>query len=88
VGTQALQVIEIINYLLDCHAGGRGFESRPLRLFPPVRPDRVSNGLFRRHRQHPSIEGIGRAVEVRALVVEEPQVVMHEGDELSALADL
>jgi hypothetical protein len=31
VGTQALQVIENINYLLDCHAGGRGFESRPLR---------------------------------------------------------
>jgi hypothetical protein len=31
VGTQALQVIESINYLLDCHAGGRGFESRPLR---------------------------------------------------------
>jgi hypothetical protein len=30
VGTQALQVIESINYLLDCHAGGRGFESRPL----------------------------------------------------------
>ena len=33
VGTQALQVIENINYLLDCHAGGRGFESRPLRHF-------------------------------------------------------
>ena len=31
VGTQALQVIENITYLLDCHAGGRGFESRPLR---------------------------------------------------------
>ena len=31
VGTQALQIIENINYLLDCHAGGRGFESRPLR---------------------------------------------------------
>ena len=31
VGTQALQVIENINYLIDCHAGGRGFESRPLR---------------------------------------------------------
>ena len=31
VGTQALQVIENITYSLDCHAGGRGFESRPLR---------------------------------------------------------
>ena len=31
MGTQALQVVESINYLLDCHAGGRGFESRPLR---------------------------------------------------------
>ncbi len=31
VGTQTLQVIENINYLIDCHAGGRGFESRPLR---------------------------------------------------------
>jgi len=34
VGTQALQVIENTNYLLDCHAGGRGFESRPLRRCP------------------------------------------------------
>ena len=33
VGTQAMQVIENITYLLDCHAGGRGFESRPLRHF-------------------------------------------------------
>jgi EPS-associated MarR family transcriptional regulator len=33
VGTQALQVIESINYSLDCHAGGRGFESRPLRHY-------------------------------------------------------
>jgi hypothetical protein len=33
VGTQALQVVENINYLIDCHAGGRGFESRPLRHF-------------------------------------------------------
>jgi hypothetical protein len=32
-GTQALQVIENINYLLGCHAGGRGFESGPLRHF-------------------------------------------------------
>ena len=51
VGTQALQVIENITYLLDCHAGGRGFESRPLRqLFslgdgscgsPPIRGRRA-----------------------------------------------
>ena len=39
VGTQALQVIENINYLLDCQAGGRGFESRPLRYFSFVRTD-------------------------------------------------
>ena len=53
-----------------------------------VRTDHMGNGLFRRHRQHLSIEGVGGALEVRALVVEEPQVVMHEGDEPDALADL
>ena len=49
VGTQALQVIENITYLLDCHAGGRGLESRPLRHFLLVRTDHMGNGLFRRH---------------------------------------
>jgi hypothetical protein len=45
VGTQALQVIESINYLLDCHAGGRGFESRPLRHLLPVLADYLGNSF-------------------------------------------
>ena len=49
VGTQALQAIENINYLLDCHAGGRGFESRPLRHFLVVLADYLGNLVSRRH---------------------------------------
>ena len=45
VGKQAMQNIENINYLLDCHVGGRGFESRPLRHFLCDSPH---NSLFLR----------------------------------------
>lgn len=50
MGTQALQVIENIRYLLDCHAGGHGFESRPLRRPLRVRTNHLGVGLPCMHR--------------------------------------
>ncbi len=87
MGTQALQVIESITYLLDCHAGGRGFESRPLRRLIPVRTDHMGNGYFRRHWKNRSVKGVGCELEVRALVVDEYQIVAHEGSDPGPLVN-
>src|SRR5699024_612701 len=53
-GTQRGAVVQLVR-MLACHAGGRGFESRPLRHYSSKKP--ASRGLFAVCGQH-----VGRAL--------------------------